>query len=45
MYNWFAEGYDASMDIDMEILLDDTVGTDVGGVLRPPVLESGVDGQ
>ena len=27
MYDWSAEGYDAGMDIDIEILLDDTVGT------------------
>ena len=45
MYYWFAKDYDASMDIDIEILLDDTVGIGMGGVLRPPTLEPGVDGQ
>ena len=45
MYDWSAEGHDADMDIDIEILLDDTVRTDVGGVLRPLVLGPGVDGR
>ena len=43
MYDWSAEGYDAGMDIDIEILLVDTVGIGVRGVLRPPELRSGVD--
>ena len=45
MYDWSAEGYDASMDIDIEILLDDTVGISVGGVLKLSALRPGVDGR
>lgn len=45
MYDWPAKGYDAGMDIDIEILLVDTVGTEGGGVLRPPALGPGVDGR
>ena len=45
MYDWSAEVYDAGMDIGIEILLDDTIGTGVGGVLRPPMLGQGVDGR
>ena len=43
MYDWSAKGYDAGMDIDIEILLADTVGTGGGGVLRPSALEPCVD--
>ena len=45
MYDWSAEGYDAGMDIDIEILLVNIVGTGGGEVLRPPVLRLGVDGR
>ena len=44
MHDWSAKGYDAGMDIDIELLLDDIVGIGVGGVLRPPALRPGVDG-
>ena len=44
MYDWSAEEYDTGMDIDIEILFDDTVGTDGGGVLRPPALGPGACG-
>ena len=44
MYDWSAEGYDVGMDIDIAILLVDTVSTGGGGVLRPPVLGPGVGG-
>ena len=43
MYDWSAEGYDAGMDTVIEILLVDTVGTGVRGVLRPPAFGPGVD--
>ena len=43
MYDRSAEGYDAGMDIDIEILLVDTVGTCRGGVLRPLALGPSVD--
>ena len=45
MYDWFANGYDVGMDIDIEILLVDIVGTSGGGVLRLPALGPGVDGR
>ena len=45
MYDWSAEGYDAGMDMVIEILLVDTVGTGVGGVLRPLELGPTVDGR
>ena len=45
MYDWSAEGYDAGIVIGIGILLVDTVGTSVGGVLRPLVLGQGVDGR
>ena len=45
MYNWSTDSYDAGMDIDIEILLVDIVGTGGGGVLKPPVLGPGVDGR
>ena len=45
MYDQSAEGYDAGMDIDIEILLDDIVGTGVGGVVRLPAHGPGADGR
>ena len=44
MYDWSIEGYDVGMNIDIEILLDDTVGIGVGRVLRLPVFGPDVDG-
>ena len=45
MYDWSAEGYDTGMNIDIEILLDDTVGTGVERVLKLPALRPSVDGR
>ena len=45
MCDWSVEGYDTGMDIVIEILLVDTIGTGVGGVLRLPALGPGVDGR
>ena len=45
MYDWSAKGYDVGMVIDIDILLDDTVGTGVGVILKPSALGPSVDGR